>query len=145
MYCRNCGVLVNNSDMICAKCLVPLGAGEQFCQACGAAAQKGRPSCPSCGAKLSLSLRQTGQTGFKSKRVSVLLALILGFFGAHDFYLGNKKWGLFKLITSSISLALYFTVAIVLFVINLFWGILDGLLILSDRRDKDAFGYPMRK
>ena len=34
----------------------------------------------------------------KSKIVAALLALFLGYFGAHDFYLGFKKQGIIKIV-----------------------------------------------
>lgn len=136
MYCRNCGKLINRCDMICAECLVPIGAGEQYCQACGSTVDSARPSCEKCGARLAESLRRTGQTGAKSKHVAAFLAFTLGVFGAHNFYLGFKKWGIAQLVISC---------TVFLSFISFLWGIIDGCFILCDRRKEDALGYALRK
>ena len=46
------------------------------------------------------------KAGDKSKIVAALLAFFLGGVGVHDFYLGNKRNGLIKLIGSILGIAL---------------------------------------
>ena len=46
------------------------------------------------------------RAGDKSKIAAALLAFFLGGFGVHDFYLGNKRNGLIKLIGSILGIAL---------------------------------------
>ena len=60
-----------------------------FCRDCGAKISKSAESCPSCGAKQS--------TDGRSKVAAGLLAIFLGGFGIHRFYLG-QWWGLFYLL-----------------------------------------------
>lgn len=47
------------------------------------------------------------RAGDKSKVVAAVLAFFLGGFGAHDFYLGNKRNGFIKLGLTLIGMALY--------------------------------------
>ena len=69
-------------------------------------------------------------TGPKSKVVAILLALFLGGFGAHDFYLGYTKQGVIKLVL---------TITIVLSFVTYFWTIIDIIRILCNGKlDKNG-------
>lgn len=59
-----------------------------FCRACGKQIHKTAPTCPSCGAPQIAVGKNT-----KSKTTAVVLALFVGAFGVHRFYL-NRWWGL---------------------------------------------------
>lgn len=63
-----------------------------FCKNCGKEISDNAATCPNCGEPTSL------QTGKKSKTTFVLLALFLGGFGAHRFYLGNIGLGILYLV-----------------------------------------------
>ncbi|MCO1334213.1 NINE protein [Microbulbifer sp. OS29] len=60
-----------------------------FCRDCGSQISRAVSSCPSCGA--------AQQIGGKGKVAAGLLAIFLGAFGIHRFYLG-QWWGLFYLL-----------------------------------------------
>ncbi|VAW62653.1 Type IV pilin PilA [hydrothermal vent metagenome] len=60
-----------------------------YCRDCGTKISKSAVSCPSCGAQQNLAA--------KSKVAAGLLAIFLGGFGVHRFYLG-QWWGLFYLL-----------------------------------------------
>ncbi len=64
--------------------------GMVNCNACQHELHSSAASCPHCGAS-----RRTSR--YKSKNVAALLALFLGGFGAHRFYLG-QWWGIFYLL-----------------------------------------------
>lgn len=66
-------------------------AGMVFCRGCGKEIHESARSCPQCGA-----VQRAGGQG-KSKVVAGVLALFLGGFGIHRFYLG-QWWGLFYLL-----------------------------------------------
>ena len=74
-----------------------------FCRDCGAKVSKSATSCPSCGAKQA--------KGGRSKVAAGLLAIFLGGFGIHRFYLG-QWWGIFYLL--------------------LFWTWIPGLIALVE-------------
>ncbi len=77
------------------------GPDEKFCPECGAVIKAKAEICPKCGvrqiAPLSTSpLGQTTPSG-KNKLVAGLLALFLGGFGIHKFYLGKGGQGILYL------------------------------------------------
>ena len=66
-----------------------LEANLVFCRDCGAKISKSALNCPSCGAQQN--------AGGRSKVAAGLLAIFLGGFGIHRFYLG-QWWGIFYLL-----------------------------------------------
>ena len=79
-------------------------AGMITCGACGKTLHVTAPICPHCGAS-------QRSRGYKSKLAAGLLAIFLGGFGIHRFYLG-QWWGVFYLL--------------------LFWTMLPGLISLIE-------------
>ena len=76
-----------------------LGADEQYCSSCGNVVKKAAVICPKCGVKQQHQALLSQPTKDKRSRiVAALLALFLGWFGAHKFYLGRPGWGLIYLI-----------------------------------------------
>ncbi len=71
--------------------VVSKGADEQFCQTCGAVINKKAELCPKCGVR-----QRQGNT--KSKTTAGVLALLLGGFGVHKFYLGRTGMGVLYLV-----------------------------------------------
>lgn len=69
-------------------------------------------------------------TGPKSKVAAILLALFLGGFGAHDFYLGYTKQGVIKLV---LTITMFFSF------VTYFWTIIDIIRILCNGKlDKNG-------
>jgi TM2 domain-containing membrane protein YozV/Tfp pilus assembly protein PilE len=66
-------------------------SGLAYCRACGTEVHATAVACPKCGAP-----QDTGKR-YKNKVAAGLLAIFLGGFGAHRFYLG-KWWGVFYLL-----------------------------------------------
>jgi TM2 domain-containing membrane protein YozV len=70
------------------------GYPSKFCHACGSAIDARAAMCPRCG------VQQVGP-GLgpgKDRALAVLLALLLGNFGVHRFYLGHIAWGVAYLV-----------------------------------------------
>jgi len=68
------------------------GPDEKFCAECGAVINEKAEICPECG------VRQPGMDSGNDERiVAALLAILLGSFGAHKFYLGDNKLGVLYL------------------------------------------------
>ena len=71
-------------------------ADEKHCSECGAIIKAKAEICPKCGVRqmpppgIYISATPEG----KSKLVAALLALFLGGFGIHKFYLGRVGWGI---------------------------------------------------
>ena len=84
MYCRNCGKQIDDKAVVCVHCGVPPKTEKKFCHNCGVQTQPNQILCTKCGVTLS-AVKQ------KSKITAGLLALLLGGFGAHKFYLGYNN------------------------------------------------------
>ena len=52
MYCKNCGIEMNENQAFCADCGTAAGQGGKFCQSCGTAVVEGASFCPNCGTAL---------------------------------------------------------------------------------------------
>ena len=69
----------------------------------------------------------------KSRVAAGVLAMLLGAYGVHSFYLGNTSRGLVQLLVSFLTCgfgAIFMTI----------WGILDGIKLLDGRINTDANG-----
>ncbi|HEL1907363.1 TPA: TM2 domain-containing protein [Streptococcus suis] len=83
----------------------------------------------------------TVQKSSKSKIRAGLLALFLGGYGAHDFYLGRQEFAWVRLAIGIFSTLLsllgeYGTLAGIIYflnIINLFWVAIEGVLILTSK------------
>lgn len=72
----------------------------------------------------------------KSRIGAGLLGILLGGFGAHNFYLGYKGKAVTQLLITCLSFGfLYF--------ISSTWGLIEGILILVGTINKDADGKPL--
>ena len=69
----------------------------------------------------------------RSRIAAGILAMLLGAYGIHSFYLGNTSRGLVQLLVSFLPCgfgAIFMTI----------WGILDGIKLLDGRINTDANG-----
>lgn len=69
----------------------------------------------------------------KSRTAAGILAILMGAYGIHSFYLGNTSRGLMQLLISALTCG-------VGAIVMLIWGILDGIKILEGRINVDANG-----
>lgn len=113
MFCPNCGNPVSNTSRFCDKC-----GFQQVDSVSGYIANS------------------TG--GFRREphdaNDTALLALFLGCFGIHDFYCGNSKNGVIKLLL---------TISIVASVVSAIWAIVD-LYRLGDGKYVDGDGVTLK-
>lgn len=140
-FCQACGETIDYRAEICPKCgvrqavvgaaagwtqpTVPVAAPTtKYCHACRAEIDYRAEICPKCGVRQAVLGASSGgltsgdattRTG-KSKLIASLLAIFLGGFGIHKFYLGDTTQGVIYLI-------FFWTVipAIVGFVEGLIW------------------------
>lgn len=108
-FCYGCGKPIHVSAVACPQCgapqaqagavvvqrATPAPGREVFCRACGRAINVAAPLCPGCGAPQAPP-RAIG--GNRSRVAAALLALFLGGFGIHKFYLGHPLLGILYLV-----------------------------------------------
>ncbi len=100
MYCRNCGVEMNENQAICIKCGVKVGKGTSYCANCGNPVPENADVCMNCG----VAFKKAGASGDylngQDKIVMILVCLFLGGLGIHNFMMGESKKGIFRIIMS---------------------------------------------
>ena len=121
MYCRNCGLEIDDKASVCPHCGIQTIKGVQYCQSCGKTTQPTDRECIYCKSKL------TGSG--KDWLTTLLLHIFLGYFGVHRFYTGNIGIGIGQLLTAGGCGV---------------WWIIDLIMIISDNY-KDGDGQPLEK
>ena len=71
--------------------------------------------------------------GVKYKYLAAVLALLLGFTGAHRFYLGFYKMGLAQLALTALTVGY-----------GALWGFIEAVLLFAGHINKDAKGRPLK-
>ena len=106
-------------------------ADEKFCSECGNLIKARSEICPKCGVRQMPppGIYISTSTNGRSRLVAALLALFLGGFGIHKFYLGRVGWGIVYLL-----FCWTFLPAIV--------GFIEGilLLVMSDSEFDTKYG-----
>lgn len=127
MYCRNCGSTMDERAAVCVKCGVKKGDGVAFCPNCGGQTEPNASYCVNCGVDFTAV---SGEQ--KSKLVAGLLGIFVGGLGIHNFYLGYTGKAIAQIVLSFC------------FGIGAIWGLVEGILILVGKIDKDAKGVPLK-
>ena len=113
---------------VCTNCGVAAGKGNAYCPSCGRETVPEAAICTNCG--VALTPAANGEA--KSKLTAGLLGILLGGLGVHNFYLGYIGKGI-----AQIALTFCFGVGYI-------WGLIEGILILTGKIDKDAKGIPLK-
>lgn len=127
MTCNNCGCEIPENENFCQQCGTPV-AQESYQpeQTMPVDAPVGEP---------------------KSKMVAGLLAIFLGTYGVHNFYLGFTKKAVIQLVVSlaglllslcTIGISCAATVGIAV------WAIVEGIQIFTGKINADAKGIPLK-
>lgn len=124
MYCKNCGSPMDTQAAICVKCGYQKGTGNHYCDSCGTAVDPGAAACTNCGHGLRVEPVKR-----KSKLAAGLLGIFLGGLGIHNFYLGNTSRAVVQILLN------FFCCGI-----GGVWGLVEGILILTGKIDRDANG-----
>ena len=104
MYCRHCGVELNENQDICVKCGVLVGKGKSYCANCGNALPENADFCMNCGVAVKKEKEQTsgncleGTIGGQDKLTIALICFFFGFIGIHNFMMGEKNKGIMKIV-----------------------------------------------
>lgn len=140
-YCRNCGKPIRTDSNTCRFCGVKADTkSRMFCSYCGASTFGEKIVCPNCNEYIPGSLQKRP----KSKRVAGLLAIFLGCFGMHKFYLGYFREGLI-LFVAFVVLSRFFG-GMFGILIN-FLTIIEGIIYLkiSDKSFEEQYVIEQRK
>jgi len=149
MYCRNCGKEVAEQAAFCVACGVAPRSGAKFCSNCGGETDAVSQFCIKCGAQLTPAAMQAAPADptVKSKMVAGVLAIVLGCFGIHRFYLGYNNIGIIQAVMGAVGLVLLpFTCGIsgILLLGAAVWGLIDGIMIFTGSINRDAAGKPLK-
>ena len=107
-----------------------------YCPNCGKPLEENNKFCGSCG-KSQISEDGTLNSNQKSKLAAGLLGIFLGTFGVHNFYLGYNGKAVAQLLITILSCG-------ILSVVSGIWGLIEGILILTDSITLDAEGNRLR-
>lgn len=127
MYCKNCGNAMDPNAAICVQCGCAKGVGANYCYNCGQPTVPGAAACTSCGVALN-----NVTAASKSKMTAGLLGIFLGGWGVHNFYLGYTGKAIGQIVLTFC------------FGAGAIWGLIEGILILTGKIDKDAKGNPLK-
>ena len=128
MYCNKCGAEVGAGQAFCAKCGAEMPKKKKFCRKCGAALPDNAKVCPQCGVSLNATAsaksgsaeeKKADNLAGKSKTTAILLAIFLGHWGAHNFYLGEAYKALIKIGLNLLSVGTVTTILVIIDIIRL--------------------------
>ena len=125
MFCKNCGVEMNDNQAICIKCGVKVGDGTTFCANCGnPVSDPNAEYCLQCG----VAHKKTSGSdylGGKDKITIALICFFLGGLGIHNFMMGETKKGIVKIVAS------------LCFYLGGILALIDFIKILTDKYEVD--------
>ena len=107
-----------------------------YCSSCGVLIKKRAEICVHCGVRVkegALESAAIAEYSEKSRMVAGILGIVLGSIGVHRFYLGNIGLGILQIIVSLIT-----------FGVGGLWGFIEGIIIISGGKWKDADGKSLR-
>lgn len=115
----------------------------KFCTNCGNKLEAGEKKCLNCGQEINstpevkkMPQNTNNNKSSRSKIVAGLLAIFLGVFGVHNFYLGYTDKAIPQLLLGTAGAILCGIGPI----ISSIWGFAEGIMILTGSIDKDADG-----
>lgn len=114
----------------------------KYCAYCGKEIDD-KPYCPYCGHQNeqiqnnSITQTQPNIDTRKSKLAAGLMAILIGEFGAHNFYLGYNGKAIAQLLITLLSC---FTLSFV----SGIWALIEGIMILTDSINVDAKGNTLK-
>lgn len=136
MFCKNCGKEMNDNQAICLNCGVKTGEGKAFCENCGNALPENAAVCLNCGVAVN-NAPVIDPSIQKSKLVAGLLGIFLGSIGVHNFYLGYTGKAVAQLLISVLTCGAGAAVTGI-------WGVIEGIMLLCGKIDKDGKGNPLK-
>ena len=132
MYCPNCGKEIKEGSQFCSFCGSKIVLPRNHCPNCGAEIEGNMETCLTCG--YHIIPERNKPIVYKSKVVAILLGIILGGLGVHNFYLGYSSKGFIQIVLFFMGIL---TFGLTTFV-SVVWGIIDALLILTGSIERDG-------
>lgn len=129
-FCTNCGNKLNLNDTVCSNCgkaVKDRVVREEV------KAEKVTEETNESSTNQTQTQNQSYNPQAKNKVVAGLLAIFLGGFGVHNFYLGYNGRAIAQLLITVLSCC-------TLSFVSSIWGFIEGILILSGNIDTDASG-----
>lgn len=142
-YCQHCGKQYYSDEaVVCVNCNAPKGKGQNFCHCCGNRLLIGDTLCHTCG----VNNAEVSDYNGKSKIAAGLLAIFLGCYGAHNFYLGYTNKAVIQLVLTIVGFVTScFFVGIFIIIGVYIWAIVEGVQILTGSINRDGKGYPLEQ
>jgi len=134
IFCRNCGKKVNAVAIACPGCGVPPRTQKNFCHHCGKPTSAIQIMCTQCGVSLA-PIKE------KSRLTAGILAILLGHFGVHKFYLGNTGWGVFMLCASLLGVVTFGISTLAIWIT----AFIEGIIYLTKSDEEFAETYIRNK
>ena len=115
---------------------------SKFCTNCGQELEDNVSFCMNCGKELNSTKKlnevkvNKNTNGQKSKIAAGLIAIFLGSFGVHNFYLGYTNKAVAQLLITVLSCG-------TLSFVSGTWALVEGIMILTGTISVDALGIPL--
>lgn len=129
-FCPFCGNAIKPNNT-CCKCGKEIINNNNFCPNCGYHVQN-----INCDNDIEENHNNNSTDVPKSKKVAGLLAIFLGMWGVHNFYLGKTKEAVLELGLWLLG----FFLAQLFMIIAVIMGIAEGIMILTGKIDTDGNG-----
>ncbi len=115
---------------------------SKFCTNCGQELEENVSFCLNCGKEVNSTKKvndvkvNKNTNGQKSKIAAGLIAIFLGSFGVHNFYLGYTNKAVAQLLITVLSCG-------TLSFVSGTWALIEGIMILTGTISVDALGNPL--
>ena len=146
-FCKQCGTQYQTDDVaVCTNCGTPKGVGNSYCNNCGRPSDPNAAVCTNCGIMLNPTSAAALNPAAKSKLTAGLLAIFLGAYGVHNFYLGYTTKAVIQLVCTLLGILLSIIFIGIFIVIGIsVWAIVEGIMILTGKINVDGKGIPLKE
>ena len=141
MHCTGCGDRLLDNNQFCVSCGKKVDAGAGAGAGSNTAFSTAVGSFGGAGEQGQTQGQGQANPEQKSKLVAGILALLIGTYGVHNFYLGFTKKGVWQVLLSTLFGVLTFGITTMIVAI---WAMIEGITILCSSNGKDAKGIPLK-
>ena len=138
-FCTHCGTRQDAGETqeqknVCLRCGNVMQEEERFCSVCGYCMEESSDNAAAGQQKTHAYHSYRTEQKPKSRLIAGLLGVLVGSFGIHRLYLGDKTIALVQLVVTIITCG-----------VGGLWGVIEGLLLLYGKINKDAYGNPLEE